>query len=208
MPYRSFHCRQSQVISIGSKPSFKTRSSKTFTGQIRSLRHKDFEGGTIFYIAISASAFPRACKTTYWRAIAGNQRATKTQNLRKRRYYLSTVKSDMEEHLRYCEICQKQKQSLRFGVGKLQPLPVPDEKLKHISMDFIANLPLTSEGYDTIFGIIDRCTKYARFIPTTMNVTAQIAARLFLNHWVRFAGLPVDLYPIEIHASQASSGKG
>jgi len=52
---------------------------------------------------------------------------------------------------------------------------------------------LTPEGFDATLVIVDRFSKYARFIPTTTAVTAPETARLFLRHWVRFAGLPRDV---------------
>mmetsp|Transcript_14082 Transcript_14082/g.20456 ORF Transcript_14082/g.20456 Transcript_14082/m.20456 type:complete len:118 (-) Transcript_14082:34-387(-) len=57
-------------------------------------------------------------------------------------------------------------------------------------MDFIASLPMTESGFDAILVIVDRFTKYSKFIPTRTDADAAITAELFFEHWVRFARLP------------------
>jgi len=63
--------------------------------------------------------------------------------------------------------------------GLLQPFSVPNKKWESISMDFIVDLPKTQKGFDSIFVVVDRLTKVARFIPTITTVTASGVAELF-----------------------------
>ncbi|GJS77529.1 putative reverse transcriptase domain-containing protein [Tanacetum coccineum] len=44
-------------------------------------------------------------------------------------------------------------------------LPYPEWKWDNITMDFVTKLPKTSQGYDTIWVIVDRLTKSAIFTP-------------------------------------------
>ena len=37
------------------------------------------------------------------------------------------------------------------------------------SMDFMTNLPTTKEGYNAIMTVVERLTKYTRFIPCHMG---------------------------------------
>ncbi|GJR36883.1 putative reverse transcriptase domain-containing protein [Tanacetum coccineum] len=51
-------------------------------------------------------------------------------------------------------------------------------------MDFITKLPKTSSGYDTIWVIIDRLTKFAHFLPMKETDTMERLTRLHLNEVV------------------------
>ena len=60
-------------------------------------------------------------------------------------------------------------------------------------MDFVTNLPESSRGYDAIFSIVDRFTKYVRFIPCRSNISAVEVAQLFFENWVCRYGMPVKI---------------
>ena len=60
-------------------------------------------------------------------------------------------------------------------------------------MDFIVSLPRTSEGYDSIFVVVDRLSKMAHLIPTRSTATAAETARLFFVHIFRLHGLPSEI---------------
>lgn len=56
-------------------------------------------------------------------------------------------------------------------------------------MDFIPELP-TSEGFDNILVIVDKLTKYAIFVPTTVTVNKEETAKLFFKHVISKFGIP------------------
>ena len=56
-------------------------------------------------------------------------------------------------------------------------------------MDFILELP-SSSGFDNILVIVDKLTKYAIFIPTTVSVTEVETAKLFFYHIISKFGIP------------------
>ena len=56
-------------------------------------------------------------------------------------------------------------------------------------MDFILELP-SSSGFDNILVIVDKLTKYAIFIPTTIFVTKVETAKLFIHHIISKFGIP------------------
>ena len=62
-------------------------------------------------------------------------------------------------------MCQKVKSEHLRPVGLLQRLEVPVWKSDDISMDFVLCLTRTRAGNDTLWVIVDRLTKSARFIP-------------------------------------------
>ena len=57
-------------------------------------------------------------------------------------------------------------------------------------MDFITGLPMTQQGHDSIWVIVDRLTKSAHFIP--VNTTDRVVkyAELYVSQIVRLHGVP------------------
>src|SRR5919202_1970078 len=60
-------------------------------------------------------------------------------------------------------------------------------------MGFITKLPKTSSGYDTIWVIVDRLTKSARFIAIKETVPTKKLARIYVNEVVVHHGLPLSI---------------
>lgn len=59
-------------------------------------------------------------------------------------------------------------------------------------MDYIVDLPV-SNGYDSIFVVVDRFTKQAHFIRAHKDDTAPTLAKHFLENIFRLHGLPTDI---------------
>ena len=49
--------------------------------------------------------------------------------------------------------------------GLLQEIQIPTWKWEDINMDFVVGLPRIQKSYDSIWVVVDRLTKFARFIP-------------------------------------------
>ncbi|GJW94356.1 putative reverse transcriptase domain-containing protein [Tanacetum coccineum] len=60
-------------------------------------------------------------------------------------------------------------------------------------MDFITKLPKSSQGFDTIWVIVDRLTKSANFLPIRENDLLDKLARLYLNRIVTRYGILVSI---------------
>ena len=67
-------------------------------------------------------------------------------------------------------------------IGLLQPLPAPTERFTCYNMDFVFGLPLC-KGVNRIMTMLERATKRITLLPVHENVTAAVAAVLFLQ-WV------------------------
>ncbi|GKF24158.1 putative reverse transcriptase domain-containing protein, partial [Tanacetum coccineum] len=63
----------------------------------------------------------------------------------------------------------------------------------NITMDFVTKLPKTSQGYDTIWVIVDRLTKSAIFTPIRETDPLDKLARLYLKEVVTRHGIPVSI---------------
>nr|GEU60258.1 reverse transcriptase domain-containing protein [Tanacetum cinerariifolium] len=76
----------------------------------------------------------------------------------------------------------KSKYSIHLGL-LVQPA-IPKWKWDNITIDFITKLPKSSQGFDTIWVIVDRLTKSAYFLPIRENDPLDKLARLYLNRIV------------------------
>jgi hypothetical protein len=124
--------------------------------------------------------------------MAGHLGREKTLELLSRNYYWPGMRSFVNEYVRTCDTCARNKTSRHAPYGPLHPLPIPPGPWKSVSMDFIVELP-PSDGHDAIYVCVDRFTKMAHFIPTTTAITAEGTAQLYYRHVWKHHGLPADI---------------
>lgn len=112
------------------------------------------------------------------------------------KYWWPTRNRDVLDYVKQCHTCQMNKTPRTKKPGLLQPLPIPDLPFDSISMDFVGPLPESvshwcSPGpWTAILVIVDRKTKFAQFLPTTVQCDAQELYNLFRNHVYYMFGAP------------------
>ncbi|GKE78889.1 putative reverse transcriptase domain-containing protein [Tanacetum coccineum] len=79
-----------------------------------------------------------------------------------------------------CLTCAKVKAEHQRPSGLLVQPEIPQWKWDNINMDFIIKLPKSSQGYDTIWVIVDRLTKSAIFVPMRETDPMERLARMYL----------------------------
>ncbi|KAA0061419.1 reverse transcriptase [Cucumis melo var. makuwa] len=126
-------------------------------------------------------------------AYAMHPGSTKMYQTLKKTYWWSGMKQEIVEYVDRCLICQQVKPVRQRPGGFLNPVPVPEWKWEHITMDFLFGLPCTSSGHDGIWVIVDRLTKTARFIPIKATSTLDQLARLYVDKIVSQYGVPVSI---------------
>ncbi|GAU37757.1 hypothetical protein TSUD_102730 [Trifolium subterraneum] len=108
--------------------------------------------------------------------------------------YWVGMKNAVQEYVRQCDICQRQKYIATSPGGLLQPVPIPENIWEDISMDFITGLP-KSKQFEAILVVVDRLSKYSHFIPLKHPYTAKSIAEIFSDqpknwvswlHWAEF----------------------
>ncbi|GJT61929.1 putative reverse transcriptase domain-containing protein [Tanacetum coccineum] len=77
--------------------------------------------------------------------------------------------------------------------GLLVQPKIPEWKWDNNTMDFVTKLPKSSQGYDTIWVIVDRLTKSAIFTPMRETDPLDKLARLYLKEVVTRHGIPVSI---------------
>jgi hypothetical protein len=107
-------------------------------------------------------------------------------------YYWPRMFKGIRRFIASCDTCLRCRSGSSGTDGHLKPLDIPEQRWSDISIDFVSGLPL-SNGYNEIMVVVDRLTKRAHFIPTTENVDASGAARLFLREVVRLHGIPASI---------------
>ncbi|WVZ89241.1 LOW QUALITY PROTEIN: hypothetical protein U9M48_035667 [Paspalum notatum var. saurae] len=78
----------------------------------------------------------------------------------KERFWWYGMKRAVAEYVAICDTCQRVKAEHQRPAGLLQPLKVPEWKWKEITIDFIVGLPHTQKGYNSIWVVVDRLTKF------------------------------------------------
>jgi deoxyuridine 5'-triphosphate nucleotidohydrolase len=104
-------------------------------------------------------------------------------------FYWPRITKDIRKFVSTCAICQKIKHARHAPYGILQPIPIPNQPFEVVTMDFISELP-PSHGYNAIFVLVCKLTKYAFFIPCSTRINEKKAAQLFFDKIVTHVGLP------------------
>ncbi|GKD76701.1 putative reverse transcriptase domain-containing protein, partial [Tanacetum coccineum] len=111
----------------------------------------------------------------------------------KKLYWWPNMKADIATYVSKCLTCAKVKAEHQRPSGLLVQPEIPQWKWDNITMDFITKLPKSSQGYDTIWVIVDRLTKSAIFVPMRETDPMERLARMYLKEVVTRHGIPVSI---------------
>ncbi|GJV05050.1 putative reverse transcriptase domain-containing protein [Tanacetum coccineum] len=111
----------------------------------------------------------------------------------KKLYWRPNMKVDIATYVSKCLTCAKVKAEHQRPSGLLVQPKIPEWKWDNITMDFVTKLPKTSQGYDTIWVIVDRLTKSAIFTPMRETDPMDKLARMYLKEVVTRHGIPVSI---------------
>ena len=100
------------------------------------------------------------------------------------------MKKEITAYVASCDNCSRVMAVHLKSAGLLQPLPILGWKWEEISMDFITGLPLTQQGHDSIWVIVDCLTKSAHFVQVNTRYYSGMYAELYVSQIVRLHGVP------------------
>jgi transposase InsO family protein len=102
------------------------------------------------------------------------------------------MKRVVQDLIRGCAVCQRNKPDHQHPAGLLLSLPVPQGVWTDITMDFLEALPRV-RGKTVIFTVIDCFSKYAHFVPLAHPYTTESVAQAFFTDIVRLHGIPQSI---------------
>nr|GEZ02881.1 putative reverse transcriptase domain-containing protein [Tanacetum cinerariifolium] len=111
----------------------------------------------------------------------------------KKLYWWHNMKADIATYVSKCLTCAKVKAEHQKPLELLIQPKIPDWKWDNITMDFVTKLPKSSQGYDTIWVIVDRLTKSAIFTPIRETDPMDKPARIYLKEVVTGHGIPISI---------------
>ncbi|GKE84182.1 reverse transcriptase domain-containing protein, partial [Tanacetum coccineum] len=91
------------------------------------------------------------------------------------------MKADIATYVRKCLTCVKVKAEHQRPSGLLVQPEIPQWKWDNITKDFVTKLPKSSQGYDTIWVIVDRLTKSTIFTLMRETDSMEKLARMYLK---------------------------
>ncbi|GJV95399.1 putative reverse transcriptase domain-containing protein [Tanacetum coccineum] len=115
------------------------------------------------------------------------------QDMKKKLYWWPQNEIHIATYVSKCLTCAKVKAEHQRPSGLLVQPEIPQWKWDNITMDFVIKLPKSSQGYDTIWVIIDRLTKSAIFVPMRETNPMDKLARMYLKEVVTKHGIPVSI---------------
>nr|GEZ51897.1 putative reverse transcriptase domain-containing protein [Tanacetum cinerariifolium] len=101
--------------------------------------------------------------------------------------------ADIATYVSKCLTCAKAKAKHQKPSRLLVQPKVPEWKWDNITMDFVTKLPKSSQGYNTIWVIVDRLTKSTIFTPIRETDPMDKLARIYLKEVVTRHGIPVSI---------------
>ncbi|GJU87750.1 putative reverse transcriptase domain-containing protein [Tanacetum coccineum] len=111
----------------------------------------------------------------------------------KKLYWWPNMKADIATYVSKCLTCTKVKEEHQRPSGLLVQPDIPQWKWDNITMDFVTKLPKSSQGYDTIWVIVDRLAKSAIFVPMRETDQMDKLARMYLKEVVIRHGIPFSI---------------
>ncbi|GJX40756.1 putative reverse transcriptase domain-containing protein [Tanacetum coccineum] len=109
----------------------------------------------------------------------------------KKLYWWPNMKANIATYVSKFLTCAKVKAEHQRPSGLLVQPEIPQWKWDNITMDFVTKLPKSSQGYDTIWVIVDQLTKSVIFLPIRETDPLEKLARMYLKEVVTRHGIPV-----------------
>nr|GEY37321.1 reverse transcriptase domain-containing protein [Tanacetum cinerariifolium] len=109
----------------------------------------------------------------------------------------TNMKADIATYVKKCLTYAKVKAEHQKPSGLLVQPKIPEWKWDNITMDFVTKLPKSSQGYDTIWVVVDRLTKSIIFTPIRETDSMDKLARIYLKEVVTSYYASIKAVPFE-----------
>ena len=130
--------------------------------------------------------------------LAGHQKIFKTLKRIQEKTTWKNIKANVKKYVKNCPICAMGKRDRSRKERLHQFLQPPEILFQRPALDFVIGLPESQDPaigvfYDMICTIVDGLTKYAKFVPCKITMTAEKLARLFLKKIFADHGIPEQI---------------
>ena len=126
--------------------------------------------------------------------LAGYFGIEKTREFLSRKYYWPTLRHDVNNYVKRCNICLASKAIRHKLYGDLQSLLIPTHHWKDLLIDFVTGLPISTDwkgdSYNSILVIVDWLTKMVHYEPVKVTINAPGLVEVIINVVMRHHGLP------------------
>ena len=121
---------------------------------------------------------------------AGHVGRERTKWALKQSYWWPGMDADIDQYVKTCGPCQRNKARHRNAETLMAPLAVPERAFEQIGADFVMFLPVSRNGFDAICVFSCHFTKMVHLVPCHSTITSKEFADLFRRHIFRLHGLP------------------
>ncbi|GBG69500.1 hypothetical protein CBR_g4193 [Chara braunii] len=125
--------------------------------------------------------------------LAGHLGIARTLARLRQRFHWPDIISNVNRYIQSCAVCHRNKGRHRLLYRELKPLPIPREAGLSIAMDVTGPFPCDRLGDDGILTVVDRLSKYARFLSCKYHATTPELARFLHTGWFCSHGVPEDI---------------
>ena len=165
---------------------------KYFTHKGFILRKDDTQNAfPVIYVPAAAVDIQKDILHEYHDAyVGGHLSAPKTYEKARRSFYWINMKESVEAYVKSCDRCQRAKRRTTAQAGTPVPYAIPEQPFEVVAMDMKDKLPLTQNGHNAAWVVIDKLTRRAHIIPCHNTCTSSDLAQMFFDNVVRHWGVP------------------
>jgi len=135
----------------------------------------------------------KVCDALQWsHASNGHPGSDRTVWFFLRNFYTTLSRKDLlslaKTTFQPCATCLRAKPNTATDRGSISALPIPQVSNDVLFIDFISMDPFNNYNY--ILTIVDSLTRFAKFIPTTKNITGEGVLKLIQKEWISHSDKP------------------
>lgn len=143
------------------------------------------------YLVMESMPKNKSMQASHNSPLAGHPGFLKTYRNILERFSSKGLKEDVLNHVKECNTFHYKKEHTHQAI-LLQPLPIPKQKSKSISMYFIKGLSEV-QGRDYIYVVVDQLTKFTHFFSNPLEYAIAQVPKLFLREVFRLHILPKSI---------------
>ena len=132
----------------------------------------------------------KALEVCHSGGLGGHMGRDRTWQRLRNAFYWKNMHQDVEDFVKDCEACARNKHSTRPNIAPFQETDLPLGTMNHIQFDFLGPFPAAqSHPFRYVLQVQDLLSRYLLFFPSKDD-SASSAAELLMNHWICYFGTP------------------